>query len=334
MKQIRIGEQMTSALGIGAMSFSDFYGATTDAQSFAILDAAMDAGVRHIDTSNVYGMGRSESVIGAWLQANPNARPGAHDGLHIATKGGINRSGTGAEPFDNSPEHLEAMLDQSLQRLGVDCVDLYYVHRRETARPIEEVTETLAGLVAKGKTRSIGFSEIAPHSLRRAAAVHPVAAVQSEYSPGTRLPELGLIQACADVDTAFVAFSPVLRGLLTDTPVTPERVADNGLLAQIPRFQEPNLSANLGYAERFRALAADMGVPAAGLAVAWCMAQGDHVLPIPGTRSVAHFNELVAGANRSLSAEDLARIAAVLPVGWAHGDRYSEALWRGPEGYC
>lgn len=330
MKQIQIGDFKTSALGFGAMSLTDFYGETTLAQSLAVLDAAAAAGVRHIDTSNVYGMGQSEEVIGMWLRNNPGER----DNLHIATKGGINRSGQGAEPFDNSPEHLEAMLDGSLRRMGVDCVDLFYVHRREAERPIEDVTQSLARLVAKGKTRSIGFSEIAPHSLRRATAVHPVAAVQNEYSLGTRLPELGLLQTCATLGTALVAFSPVLRGLLTDRPLTSERIADNELLNAIPRFQEPNFTANLDYAAKFRMVAAEMGLPAAGLAVAWCMAQGDHVLPIPGTRSVAHLAELVAGANATLSTDDLARIETVLPVGWAHGDRYSTQQWIGPERYC
>lgn len=330
MKQIQIGDLKTSALGFGAMSLTDFYGETTLAQSLAVLDAAAAAGVKHIDTSNVYGMGQSEDVIGMWLRNNPGER----DNLHIATKGGINRSGQGAEPFDNSPEHLEAMLDGSLRRMGVDCVDLFYVHRREAERPIEDVTQSLARLVAKGKTRSIGFSEIAPHSLRRATAVHPVAAVQNEYSLGTRLPELGLLQTCATLGTALVAFSPVLRGLLTDRPLTSKRIADNELLNAIPRFQEPNFTANLDYAAKFRMVAAEMGLPAAGLAVAWCMAQGDHVLPIPGTRSVAHLAELVAGANATLSTDDLARIETVLPVGWAHGDRYSTQQWIGPERYC
>ncbi|WP_299285552.1 aldo/keto reductase [uncultured Tateyamaria sp.] len=318
-------------LGIGAMSFSNFYGATNEANSHAILDAARVAGVTHIDTANVYGMGTSETVIGTYLAANPDAR----DHFTIATKGGITRNPNGpGNIFDNSRAHLEAELDASLKRLGVEAVDLYYVHRRDPALPIEEVTETLAALVKSGKTRAIGFSEIAPTSLRRAHAVHPVAAVQSEYSLSTRSPEMGLVQTCAEIGTALVAFSPVGRSLLTDTPLSHSAVQDLGFLVNNPRFVEPNYSANIAATVPFRALAADMGLPAAGLAIAWLLAQGDHIIPIPGTRSVAHFQQLLQGATRTLSAEELAAIDAVLPIGWAHGDRYSPAQWNGPEKYC
>ena len=326
----KIGEATTSALGIGAMSFAEFYGPTTEENSYAILDAAMELGVRHIDTSNVYGMGRSERAIGAWLKANPGVR----DSLHIATKGGITRDAEGNRRYDNSLAHLEAELDQSLARMGIDCVDLYYIHRRQAEMPIEDATEALAALVKKGKAKSIGFSEIAPSSLRRAAAVHPIAAVQSEYSLATRLPELGLVQACAELGVALVAFSPVARSLLTDHPLSAEAVASLDFLKVNPRFQAPNFAANLAATDKFRALAAEMGVPAAALAIAWVLAQGEHVLPIPGTRSVSHFRELVQGAQLQLSADDVARIETVLPVGWAHGDRYSEGQWWGPERYC
>ncbi|SEQ61881.1 aldo/keto reductase [Thalassovita taeanensis] len=317
-----------SALGIGAMSFSDFYGPTDQDQSHAILDRAMDTGVTLIDTSNVYGMGKSELAIGSYLAARGQA---ARDHFVICTKAGISRTDEGKRAFDNSPAHLESELDSSLKRLGVDCVDLFYVHRREAARPIEEVTETLARLVAKGKTRSIGYSEIAPSSLRRAAAVHPIAAVQSEYSLSTRAPELGLVQACADLGTALVAFSPVGRSLLTDMPISAATVAELPFLSGNPRFMAPNYAANIALTAPFRALAADMGVPAAALAIAWVLHQGAHVLPIPGTRSVAHFNELLRGTTLTLTADDIARIETVLPVGWAHGDRYSDDQWNGPE---
>ena len=330
MQQRKIGPLETSCLGIGAMSFADFYGATTDENSFAILDRAVEAGVHHIDTSNVYGMGRSEEVIGRYLAAHPGLR----DRLHIATKGGITRTPEGKRHFDNSPEHLEAELDKSLKRLGVDCVDLYYVHRREAERPVEEAAEALARLVEKGKTRSIGFSEIAPSSLRRAQAVHPVAAVQSEYSLATRFPDLGLRQTCAELGTALVAFSPVGRSWLTDSPLSYEAVQELQFLKPNPRFQHPNYEANRRITDGFRRLAAEMGLPAAGLAIAWVLSRGDHVIPIPGTRSVAHFEEYLAGVAAELSEGDLARIEEVLPVGWAHGDRYSADQWVGPERYC
>ncbi|MDK3019042.1 aldo/keto reductase [Pseudodonghicola flavimaris] len=319
-----------SALGVGAMSFSNFYGPTNEAESHAILAAAQDLGITHIDTANIYGMGRSETVIGTFFKANPGAR----DGFHIATKAGITKDEDGTRCFKNSLEHLEAELDASLARMGIDCVDLMYIHRRQADMPIEEAAGNLARLVEKGKAKSIGFSEIAPSSLRRAASVHPIAAVQSEYSLSTRAPELGLVQACAELGTALVAFSPVGRSLLTDTPIPREVVPTLAFAANNPRFMEPNLTFNLEITEGFRKLAAEMGTSAAALSIAWLIHQGDHVIPIPGTRSVDHFRQLVAGCDLTLSAADLARIEEVLPLGWCHGDRYNEVQWVGPERFC
>ena len=318
-------------IGIGAMSFSNFYGTTNELESHAILDTAMEAGVAHIDTANVYGMGTSETVIGTYLKANPNGR----DYFTIATKGSIKRNPNGAgNIFDNSAAHLQAELEASLKRLGVEAVDLYYVHRRDPNVSIEEVTETLAGLVKSGKTKAIGFSEIAPTSLRRAHCVHPIAAVQSEYSLATRSPELGLVQTCAELGVALVAFSPVGRSFLTDKPLSFDAVQDLPFLANNPRFMAPNYNANIAAIAPFQALAADMGLSAAGLAIAWVLAQGDNVIPIPGTRSLTHFKEILQGAEKELTSEELKTIEAILPVGWAHGDRYSGPQWTGPEKYC
>lgn len=191
----------------------------------------------------------------------------------------------------------------------------------------------MAGFVKAGKVKAIGFSEIAPSSLRRAHAVHPVTAVQSEYSLSTRAPELGLVQYCAEIGASLVAFSPVGRGLLTDRPHAAEAVEQMGWMKSNPRFTGRNLVENLVYNAKFRELAADMGVAAASLAIAWLTHQGDHVLPIPGTRNIDHLKELAAGGSLDLSSDDLARIEEVLPVGWAHGDRYSVAQWTGPERY-
>lgn len=250
---------MVHPIGLGAMSFSDFYGPTNELENHAVLDMALEAGVTHLDTSNVYGMGRSETVIGSYLKANPQAR----DHFTIATKGGITRNPNGSgNIFNNSPEHLQTELDNSLRRLGVEAVDLYYLHRRDANVPIEEVTETLAALVKSGKAKAIGFSEIAPSTLRRAHAVHPVAAVQSEYSLSTRSPELGLLQTCAELGVAIVAFSPVGRSILTDAPISIEAVQDLPFLKNNPRFMAPNYDANLAATASFRALAADMGLSA------------------------------------------------------------------------
>lgn len=331
MKMTRLGANgpEISQFGIGAMSFAGIYGDASEAESHAVLDAGMQAGVTHIDTSNVYGNGRSEEIIGSWLARTPGAR----GKLTIATKAAIT-SRDGARFFDNSPEHLESELDKSLKRLGTDYVDLFYVHRREADRPIEDVAGTLAGLVAKGKTRGIGFSEIAPTSLRKAATEAHIDAVQSEYSLSTRAPELGLVQTCAALGTALVAFSPVGRAFLTDAPFKREALQNMPFTRTNPRFLEPNFSANIAATDAFRALAADMGEPAAALAIAWLIAQGDHVIPIPGTKNTDHFAELIRGTEINLSSDDLARIETVLPVGWAHGDRYSVDQWVGPERYC
>lgn len=317
-------------IGYGAMSFSDMYGPTNEAESHAVLNACRDLGVTHLDTANIYGMGKSENALGSYLKANPGAR----DEFVIATKASITRDADGNRCFDNSAEHLEAELDKSLQRLGVDCVDLFYAHRRDPRFTPEDTAANLGRLVEKGKTRAIGLSEIAPSSLRRAMTAFPVAAVQSEYSLSTRAPDLGLVQACAELGVAMVAFSPVGRSLLTDNPIPRDRIPNLPFLAGNPRFMEPNLSENLRILEGFRTLAADMGTAAAGLANAWLLAQGPHVIPIPGTRSVEHLRECVSGAAVSLTAADLERIEAELPVGWAHGDRYSADQWIGPERYC
>lgn len=326
------GGPQVSAVGVGAMSFTNFYGPTTEEASHAVLSAALDLGIDHIDTANVYGTGLSERVIGSFLTRQGKAREGV---FRIATKAAIKRDPeTGRRSIDNSAAHLEAELDASLQRLGVDCVELFYVHRRDQSVPIEEVTETLAGFVKAGKIRGFGFSEIAPSSLRRAALVHPVAAVQSEYSLSTRSPELGLVQSCEALGTSLVAFSPVGRGLLTDRPPTAETVANSGFLKGNPRFQDPNFTANVKITDGYRALAAELGTTAAALSIAWLLQVSPAVVAIPGTRSVAHLKELAAGASLTLSEADVARIEARLPVGWAHGDRYSEAQWVGPERYA
>ncbi|MEM8742205.1 MAG: aldo/keto reductase [Pseudomonadota bacterium] len=318
------------AIGYGAMSFSDMYGPTNEAESHAILDTCRELGVTHLDTANVYGMGKSESAIGSYLAANPSAR----DAFVIATKATITRDADGNRCFDNSAEHLEAELDKSLQRLGVETVDLFYAHRRDPRFTAEETAANLGRLVEKGKTRAIGLSEVAPSTLRRAMAAFPVAAVQSEYSLSTRFPDLGLVQTCAELGVAMVAFSPVGRSLLTDAPIPRERLAELPFLAGNPRFMEPNLAENLRLTDAFRRLAAEMGTSAAALANAWLLSRGPHVIPIPGSRSVPHFRECVAGAELILSQDDLDRIESVLPVGWAHGDRYSDAQWTGPERYC
>ena len=321
-----------SPIGIGAMSFSNFYGPTNEEESHKILVEALDQGISHIDTANVYGAGASEAAIGSFLAKQGSKR---NDLFSIATKVGIKGNiQTGKTEFDNSPNYLKKELDDSLRRLGVESIDLYYIHRRDQSRPIEDVTETLASFVKVGKIRSFGFSEIAPSSLRRAASVHHVAAVQSEYSLSVRSPELGLVQTTAELGTALVAFSPLGRSLLTDTPHSADKVEAMDWLSKNPRFKEPNLTFNIEAASKFRDLAAQYGVATATLAIAWLLNKNKHIIPIPGTRSVKHFLEHCNGARLSLSKEQMSQIEEVLPVGWAQGDRYSDKQWVGPEKYC
>lgn len=319
-----------SALGYGAMSFCDFYGPTDEEQSHAILHRCLELGISHLDTSNAYGQGVSESRIGSFLAKQGRQ---AQDFFKIATKAAICARPDGTRYFDNSFEHLQSELEKSLKRFGVEQIELFYLHRRDAAVPIEEVAESLASLVRSGKTRQVGFSEIAPASLEVAQQVHPIGAVQSEYSLSTRAPELGLLQRTQSLGTSLVAFSPVGRSLLTDHPLDYDTCQTLSFLRVNPRFQRDTLQRNLQITNRFRTLAADMGVPAAGLAIAWLLAQGEHVIPIPGTRSVDHLNELAAGVDIDLSESDLAAIEEILPVGWCHGDRYTTGQWQGPERY-
>ena len=323
-RELGAGGPMVSAIGLGCMSFSGAFGPTTEAESFACLDAAREAGMDFLDTSNIYGMGVSETVIGRWL-ASRRAE------MVIATKAGI----VAGPPrsFDNSAAHLRAELEGSLKRLGREQGELFYIHRRDTRVPLEEVVGTLSRLIEEGKIGGYGLSEVAPSTLRRAHAVHPCRAVQNEYSLWSRQPELGLIRACKELGVAFVPFSPVARGMMGDAALTLDQVQD-GFRAKNPRFVEPNFSANIAIIDGLRAFAAARGVPTAQLALAWVLAQGDHLIPIPGTRSAAHLRELAGAAALELTPEDFAQIDRLLPPGFAHGDRYSDDQIRGVERYC
>ena len=329
MKQRRLGQDgpLVGEVGLGAMSFGGFFGPTDMATSHRTLDRALDLGVTHIDTALIYGPYTSEDYIGEYLRKNPAAK----SRFAIATKGGVNPN---PRKFDNSPEFLRECVEGSLQRLGVDHVALYYVHRRDHSVPIEDVMGCLADLKCQGKIGGIGFSEISPSSLERAAKVQQVMAVQSEYSLWSRQPELGMIQACKRLGTAFVAFSPVARGVLTDVALDPPSFADTDFRKKNPRFVEPNWSRNLEAIAPFKALAKSRGLPTAALAVAWVLRQGDHIIPIPGTRTPEHLAELGVAAGIELSADDMREIDRILPPGFAHGHRYSEQQINGTEQYC
>jgi aryl-alcohol dehydrogenase-like predicted oxidoreductase len=327
-RELGKGGPKVSAIGLGCWSFAGSYGATDTAESHATLATALDLGIDFLDTANVYGNGISEKAIGAFIKDHPGR-------FKIATKGGIRRDPeTGIRCFDNGPEHLRAMLERSLGYLGVDHVDLYYIHRRETDRPVEDVMETLVRFKEEGKIGGIGFSEIAPSTLRRAHAVHPVMAVQSEYSLWTRLPDLGMLQACRELGVAFVPFSPLGRGVFAPQDPDPATFEKGDFRIGNPRFTEPNYGFNLKSIAPFKSFAAGKGVTPTALALAWTLYQGDHLIPIPGTRSSAHLKDLATAADITLSPEDLAEIERILPRGFAHGDRYTADQNIGPERYC
>jgi aryl-alcohol dehydrogenase-like predicted oxidoreductase len=325
MKHRKLGDgPMVSAIGLGCLSFGGLFGPTTTAASMDCLDAAWDHGITFLDVANIYGNGVSEQAIGGWLKTRPH-RP------TLATKAGIvNGPRRG---IDNGRAYLRAELEGSLRRLGVDHVDLFYLHRRDPDHPVEDVAQTMSELIAEGKIGGYGLSEIAPHTLRRAHAVHPVRAVQNEYSLWTRQPDLGMIRTCAELGVAFVPFSPLARGVLGDPMFDPDLHDPGPFRAQIPRFAPDNWPHNRARLIGFQALAATMGHSVPALALAWCLHRGDHLIPIPGTRSAAHLAAWVRAPEIALTPGDMAEIDRVLPPGWAWGDRYNDAMAAAVERY-
>jgi aryl-alcohol dehydrogenase-like predicted oxidoreductase len=329
MKQRQLGKDgpMVGEVGFGAMSLAGAFGATDEATGFRTLDAALERGVTHIDTALIYGPHLSEEIIGRYLLKNWSAR----SRLSIATKGGIQIN---PRSISNERSFMRECLEGSLKRLGVEHVDLYYVHRREQTIPIEEVMETLLLFQREGKIGGAGFSEISPASLLRASTVGHVRAVQSEYSLWTRLPELGLLQACAKRGTAFVAFSPVARGTLSDVRLDPTTFRPGDFRLPMPRFQPGAYERNMAHIEGFKTFAQSRGWTTAGVALAWVLAQGAHIIPIPGTRTAEHLIENADASRIHLSTDDLAQIEKLLPVGWAEGNRYSDEQQKSSELYC
>ncbi len=327
MKQRQLGKDgpMVSAIGFGCLSFGGIFGATDRGTSLRCLDAAWDHGVTFLDTANIYGMGVSESVIGEWLSTRKHR-------VTVATKASL--VGGQDRRIDNSDAHLRRELEGSLKRLGVDHVDLFYIHRREEARPIEEVVATMAALIDEGKIGGYGLSEVAPYTLRRAHAVHACRAVQNEYSLWTRQPEMGMIRTCAELGVAFVPFSPLARGVFGRSAPDPAGMGAEDFRLLIPRFQGDNWQRNLPHINAFRACADERGVSPAALAVAWVLAQADHLIPIPGTRTAEHLADWAGASEITLTDADHAAIARILPVGWAYGDRYNDDMAASVERYC
>lgn len=307
------------------MSLSGAYGTISEDDALRLLDSAIDLGVTHFDTADIYGMGLSEEKIARFLKSR---RPR----LTIASKGGIRfMRATGQRYVDNSPEYLQSAIDNSLRRLGIDRIDLYYVHRREKDRPIEEVMDALASFKRSGKIGSIGLSEVAPDTLRRAHRVDRVAAVQSEFSLWTRKPEKEMLKLTAEMGIGFVASSPLGRGVMTSEPPDPSQLPQRDFRKRNPRFSDENYPRNLAAIEPFKAMAREHGVDPATLAIAWCLAKGPHVVAIPGTRTPEHLKACVDGVGLRLSAADIAAIEGLFPDEFPWGNRYAPAQMVGVE---
>ena len=325
MQQRRIGNSglSSSALGLGCMGMSEFYGATDEAQSLATLEAALAAGVTLFDTADAYGFGHNEQLLGRFLS---NHRGQAL----VATKCGLAReAGSYARRVDNSPAYIRQACEASLARLGVDTIDLFYLHRLNLDTPLADSMGALARLVQEGKIRAVGLCEVSAATLRRAAAIHPVAAVQSEYSLWTREPEQGVLAACREVGASFFAYSPLGRGFLTGT-IADAASLDAGDFRQFnPRFAADNLARNLDLAARVRQLARDKGCTPAQLALAWLLAQGDDIIAIPGTKRIAYLHDNLGALALRLDAAELAAIDAAFPPGAAAGQRYTAEGMKG-----
>ncbi|MEO3923400.1 aldo/keto reductase [Micromonosporaceae bacterium B7E4] len=329
MRKRRIGAigPEVSAIGLGCMGMSMAYGAADDEESTRTLHRALDLGVNHLDTADMYGRGRNEELLGPVVRKR-------RDEVFLATKFGHRFTGQGsttASPgayVDSSGDWAREACDASLARLGVDTIDLYYLHRRDPATPIEETVGAMADLVVDGKVRFIGLSEVSPATLRAAHAVHPVAAVQMEYSLFSRDVEREMLATCRDLGVALVAYSPVGRGLLTGTISSREQFDAEDFRNRVPRFAEENLGANLELVDRVRAVAAEIGASPAQAALAWLLAQGDDILPIPGTKRVRYLEENAAAVDLRLTGDQVARLSAAVPVGAAAGERYPEQSMR------
>jgi aryl-alcohol dehydrogenase-like predicted oxidoreductase len=313
-----------SALGLGCMGMSDFYGRHDDAESIATIHHALDRGLTLLDTADMYGPHTNEELVGRAIK-------GRREQVFLATKFGIVRDPADpqARGVNGRPEYVRAACEGSLERLGVETIDLYYQHRVDPQVPIEETVGAMAELVAAGKVRHLGLSEASPATLERAAKVHPIAALQTEYSLWTRDPEgNGVLETCRRLGIAFVAYSPLGRGFLTGAIRSPQDFDADDYRRHSPRFQGENFARNLALVDKVQALAAQKGCTPAQLALAWVLAQGEDVFAIPGTKRRERLDENLGALDVALSKEELAAIDAVFPPDAAAGQRYPEAVMR------
>lgn len=324
MKQRRLGASgpLTSTLGLGCMGMSEFYGETNDADSLRTLEKALALGITHFDSADTYGLGHNESLLGRFIAQGGSAR---RQQMVIATKFGIVRAvGQYERRIDNSPTYIREACEASLRRLGVDRIDLYYCHRRDPAVPIEEVVGVMGELVSSGKVGAIGLSEVSVDSLRRAHAVAPIAAVQSEYSLWSREPEAGMLAACAELGTAFVAYSPLGRAFLTGT-LDVSQLADNDFRKHNPRFVGEAQATNQRLVASLASFAAERQLSNSQVALAWMLNKHPHVIPIPGTRRIAHLESNVSAADIVLTPGEIAQLDLLFDPTVVAGARYPDA---------
>ncbi len=322
MRKVTLGSSglEVSRLGFGCMGLAEFYGnALSDKEAETILEAALERGVNFFDTADMYGHGRNEQQLAGFLNKH-------RDKVVLATKFAIRRGEDGAWlGLSNDPKYIKEACDASLKRLDVDVIDLYYMHRRDREVPIEDSVGAMADLVKEGKVRALGLSEVSAETLKKANAVHPIAALQSEYSIVTRDMEAEMIPSCREIGAAFVAYSPLGRGLLTGAYRTKEDFGENDYrMAANPRFADGALEKNLTLVDRIAAIAEAKGASPAQIALAWVLSKGDDIIPIPGTKKVQRLEENMSALEVDLSADDIAAIEAAAPPEEVAGARYPE----------
>ncbi|HCK80143.1 MAG TPA: aldo/keto reductase [Candidatus Competibacter sp.] len=325
MKTRRLGRQgpEVSAIGLGCMGMSEFYGARDDAESVATVHRALELGITLLDTADIYGPYLNEELVGRAIRDR-------RERVFLATKFGIVRDPNDPTKrgINGRPDYVRSSCEGSLRRLGVETIDLYYQHRVDPATPIEETVGAMADLVTAGKVRYLGLSEASAKTLERACAVHPITALQTEYSLWTRDPEADILAACRRLGVGFVAYSPLGRGFLTGAIQRPDDFAKDDYRRSNPRFQGDNFVKNLGLVDKIRALAKKKDCHPSQLALAWVLAQGDDIIPIPGTKRRRYLEENVAAVDITLTDAELAEIDAVFPPDAAAGLRYPEEMMR------